>query len=221
MFDFKENFTFWEMDGMDLILEDIFFETHVVDVKRKSVWLVVYYICKELTLKLTMIPMTGGDKLNLVLINQMTNEQMVVVVWMDQLQKTHEEAKIDGPPPKHIHEVLGRYNDVLTNDLSQELLPIREVDHKIEVISGSEPPSKAHYQFKKKKLLELKKQLNDLLSRDYIRPSKSPYGAPMLFVDKNDGKLRMCINYRTLNKVTIKKTTHYLGLMIFSTDWRS
>ena len=56
----------------------------------------------------------------------------------------------------------------------------------------------------KKELLELMKQLNDLLSKDYIRPSKSSYRAPVLFVDKMDGKLHMCIDYRALNKVTIK-----------------
>ena len=148
--------------------------------------------------------MAGGGKLNLVSIDQMTNKQMVVVVRMEQLQRTHEEAKTNGPPPKHICKVLGRYKDVLTNELPQELPPTREVDHKIEVIPGSEPPSKAPYRLNQKELLELKKQLNDLLSRGYIRPSKSPYGAPVLFVDKKDGKLRMCIDYRALNKVTIK-----------------
>jgi hypothetical protein len=76
---------------------------------------------------------------------------------MDQLQKTYEEAKIDGPPLKHIHEVLGKYNDILTNDLSQELFSIREVDHKIEVTSGSEPPSKAPYQIEQKTIARIKK----------------------------------------------------------------
>ena len=123
---------------------------------------------------------------------------------MEQMEGTLGEARKDRSLPKHIREVLGKYKDVLTNELPQELPPKREVDHKIEVISGSEPPSNAPYQLNQKELLELKKQLNDLLSRGYIRPSKSPYGAPLLFVDKKDGKLRICINYRALNKVTIK-----------------
>ena len=100
--------------------------------------------------------------------------------------------------------MLGKYKDVLTNDLLQESPPRTEVDHKIKVIPKSKPPSKAPYQLNQKELLELKKQLNDLLSRGYIRPSKSPYGAPIIFVDKKDGKLCMCINYKALNKVTIK-----------------
>ena len=53
-------------------------------------------------------------------------------------------------------------------------------------------------------LLELKKQLNDLLARGYVRSSKSPYGALVFFVDKKDGKLQMYIDYRALNKIAIK-----------------
>ena len=124
---------------------------------------------------------------------------------MEELQRTYRETKNDGPPPKHICEVLGRYKNVLTNELPQELLPMREVGHKIKVIPRSKAPFKTPYQLNQKELLELKKQLNDLLSRGYIRPSKSLYGALVFLMDKKDGKLHMCINYRALNKVTIKK----------------
>ena len=206
--EFVESFTLCEMDEVDLILGDTFFEAHTVDVRRKPVRLVVCRDGKEVTLQLTRIPMAGGGKLNLVSMEQMQDEQLVVWVRMEQMEETQGEAKKDEPLPRHIREVLGKYKDVLTNELPQELPqelpPRREVDHKIEVIPGSEPPSKAPYRLNQKELLELKKQLNDLLSRGYIRPSKSPYGAPVLFVDKKDGKLRMCIDYRALNKVTIK-----------------
>jgi hypothetical protein len=53
-------------------------------------------------------------------------------------------------------------------------------------------------------LEELKRQLNDLLNQEYILQNKSPYGALALFVNKKDDKLRMCINYHALNKITIK-----------------
>ena len=202
--EFVESFTLCKMDEVELILEDTFFEAHMVDVRHKPVCLVVCRDGKEVTLQLTRNPMAGGGKLNLVSIEQMQDKQLVVVVQMEQMEGTRWEARKDGLLPRHISKVLGKYKDVLTNELSQELLPKREVDHKIEVIPRSEPPSKAPYQLNQKELLELKKQLNDLLSRGYIRPSKSPYGAPVLFVDKKDGKLRMCINYRALNKVTIK-----------------
>jgi hypothetical protein len=55
-----------------------------------------------------------------------------------------------------------------------------------------------------KDLAELKKQIEELLSKGFIRPSSSPWGAPTLFVDKKDGSRRLCIDYRSLNEVTIK-----------------
>ena len=57
-------------------------------------------------------------------------------------------------------------------------------------------------------LRELKAQLQELLSKDFIRPSASPWGAPVLFVKKKDGSFRMCIDYRQLNKVTVKNKYH-------------
>ena len=63
-----------------------------------------------------------------------------------------------------------------------------------------------------KELEELKSQLDELLAKECIRQSKSPYGAPVLFVDKKDGKLRLCIDYRALNKVTVKNSYPLLGI---------
>jgi hypothetical protein len=69
---------------------------------------------------------------------------------------------------------------------------------------GVAPPAKAPYQMSHEELKELKVQLEELLAKGYIKPSKSPYGAPVLFVHKKDGTLRMRVNYKTLNKVTVK-----------------
>ena len=176
-----------------------------MDVRHKLMHLVVCRDGKEGTLQLTRTPMARGGKLNLVSMKQMQDEQLVVVVVrIEQMEGIRGEARKDGPLLRHIRDLLGKYKDVLTNELPQELPPKKEIDHKIGVILGSEPPSKAPYRLNQKKLLKLKKQLDDLLSRGYIRPSKSPYRALVLFVDKMDGKLHMCIDYRALTKVTIK-----------------
>ena len=108
--------------------------------------------------------------------------------------------------PKCVKDVLKKYQDVMPEDLPNELPPRREVDHKIEVKLGSEPPSKAPYRLSQKELEDLKSQLDELLAKGYIRQSKSPYGTPVLFVDKKDRKLRLCIDYRALNKVTVKNS---------------
>ncbi|GKD40289.1 putative nucleotidyltransferase, ribonuclease H [Tanacetum coccineum] len=106
--------------------------------------------------------------------------------------------------PKVIERVLDEFKDVTSKELPKKLPPKREVDHTIELETGSKPPAKASYRMPPPELEELRSQLKDLIDAGYIRPLKAPYGAPVLFQRKKDGSLRMCIDYRALNKVTIK-----------------
>ena len=99
--------------------------------------------------------------------------------------------------------VVCKYPDVFSTDYSR-LSPQREVEFRIERVPGINPISMAPYRMTSSKLKELKEQLQDLLDKGFIRPSISPWGAPVLFVKKKDGSMRMCIDYRELNKVTIK-----------------
>ena len=82
--------------------------------------------------------------------------------------------------------------------------PEREVEFTIDLIPMTEPISIPPYRMALTKLRELKVQLEELLSKGLTRPSISPWGAPVLFVKKKDGILRLCIDYRKLNKVTIR-----------------
>ena len=84
----------------------------------------------------------------------------------------------------------------------QSLPPEREVDLSIEILPGTALISKAPYHMAPTELKELKTQLQELLDKVFFRPSVSPYGAPVLFVKKKDGTLRMCIDYRQINKVS-------------------
>ncbi|PNX87148.1 retrotransposon-related protein, partial [Trifolium pratense] len=84
------------------------------------------------------------------------------------------------------------------------LPPIREVEFAIDVMPGTRPIHIAPYRMAPSEMSELKSQLEDLLSKKFIRPSVSPWGAPVLLVKKKDGKSRLCVDYRQLNKVTIK-----------------
>ncbi|CAA0825696.1 Uncharacterized mitochondrial protein AtMg00860, partial [Striga hermonthica] len=82
--------------------------------------------------------------------------------------------------------------------------PNRQVEFSIDLIPGASPVSKAPYGMAPKELQELKTQIQELLRLSFIRPSVSPWGAPVLFVKKKDGSIRMCIDYRDLNQLTIK-----------------
>ena len=84
------------------------------------------------------------------------------------------------------------------------LPPPREVEFSIELMPGTGPISIAPYRMSPLELSELKKQLEELLEKGFVRPSVSPWGAPVLLVKKKDGSMRLCIDYRQLNKVTIK-----------------
>ena len=84
------------------------------------------------------------------------------------------------------------------------LPPLRHINHKIELEPGAAPTSKAPYRMSQSELDELRKQLAELIQLGHIRPSRSAYGAPVLFVKKKSGAMRLCVDYRALNKVTIK-----------------
>ena len=82
--------------------------------------------------------------------------------------------------------------------------PDRDIDFCIDLEPSTRPISIHPYRMAPAELRELKAQLQDFLSKGFIRPSASPWGAPVLFVKKKDGSFRMCIDYRQVNKVNAK-----------------
>jgi hypothetical protein len=93
--------------------------------------------------------------------------------------------------------------DIFPEDLPG-LPPERDVEFVIELKPGTTPISRRSYRMPPNELAELKTQLQDLLEKGFIRPSSSPWGCPAIFVKKKDQTLRMCVDYRPLNEVTIK-----------------
>ncbi|GJR13388.1 putative reverse transcriptase domain-containing protein [Tanacetum coccineum] len=99
--------------------------------------------------------------------------------------------------------VVRDFPEVFSDDLSG-LLPIREIEFRIELTPGATPVTKSPYRLAPSELEELSGQLKELQDKGFIRPSSSPWEASMLFVKKKDGSFRMCIDYRELNKLTVK-----------------
>ncbi|GKE51172.1 putative reverse transcriptase domain-containing protein, partial [Tanacetum coccineum] len=99
--------------------------------------------------------------------------------------------------------VVRDFPEVFLDDLSG-LPPVRKIEFHIDLIPGASPIVKSPYRLAPSEMLELSNQLKELEEKGFIRPSHSPWGAPMLFVKKKDGAMRMCIDYRELNKLTIK-----------------
>ena len=84
------------------------------------------------------------------------------------------------------------------------LPPSREVEFSIDLVPGTGPLSMAPYRMAPAELVELKKQIEEMMEKQFIQPSISPWGAPVLLVKKKDGSSRLCVDYRQLNKMTIK-----------------
>ncbi|GJU04285.1 putative reverse transcriptase domain-containing protein [Tanacetum coccineum] len=95
------------------------------------------------------------------------------------------------------------FPEVFPKDLPG-LPPMRQVEFQIDLVPCAAPVARAPYRLAPTELQELSTQLQELSDKEFIRPSSSPWGAPVLFVKKKDGSFRMCINYRELNKLTVK-----------------
>ena len=99
--------------------------------------------------------------------------------------------------------VVCEYPDIFPVELPG-ILPKRDIEFLIDLLHGTTPIAKRPYRMSVSELEELMTQLKELLDKQFIRPSSSPWGAPVIFVEKKDGTQRMCVDYRSLNKVAIK-----------------
>nr|GFC21217.1 putative reverse transcriptase domain-containing protein [Tanacetum cinerariifolium] len=99
--------------------------------------------------------------------------------------------------------VIQDFPEIFPDDLSG-LPPVREIEFRIDLIPGALPVVKSPYRLAPLEMSELSSQLKEHQEKGFIRPSHSPWGAPVLFVKKKESAMRMCIDYRELNKLTIK-----------------
>lgn len=101
-------------------------------------------------------------------------------------------------------KALQPFEKTVTNEAPNELPPKRSITHRINLVPGSAPASRPQYRLTLNERAELTRQVDALLKQGFIRESDSPFNAPVLFVKKKDGSMRMCLDYRALNDQTIK-----------------
>ncbi|GJZ06819.1 putative reverse transcriptase domain-containing protein [Tanacetum coccineum] len=172
--------------GCTLTLLDQPFEIDLMPIKLGSFdvvigmdWLSKYHakiLCDE---KVVHIPING--------------ETLIIRV----MEKKSNEKRLKDIP------VVKEFSDVFPKDLPG-LPPVRQVEFQIDLIPGAAPVARIPYRLAPSEMQELSNQLQELGDRGFIRPSTSPWEAPVLFVKKKDRSFRMCIDYRELNKLTIK-----------------
>ena len=101
-----------------------------------------------------------------------------------------------------------KYAAVMPDELPDHLPPSRgRHDHKIELTPDAQPPNQKYYRLSYEEQAECHRQIEDGLKKGFIRPSTSPWGSPVLFVKKKDGTMRMCIDFRAVNALTVKNRT--------------
>ncbi|GJV95563.1 putative reverse transcriptase domain-containing protein [Tanacetum coccineum] len=113
------------------------------------------------------------------------------------IEKKSDEKRLEDIP------IVREFLEVFLEDLPG-LPPVRQVEFQIDLILGATPVARAPYRLAPSEIQELSNQLQELAYRGFIRPSTSPWGAPILFVKKKDESFRMCIDYQELNKLTVK-----------------
>ncbi|GJW92373.1 putative reverse transcriptase domain-containing protein [Tanacetum coccineum] len=118
-------------------------------------------------------------------------------VTAKEVEDKSEKKRLEGVP------IVRDFPEVFPEDLPG-LPPTRQVEFQIDLVPGAAPVARAPYRLAPSEMKELSEQLKELSDKGFIRPSSSPWGAPVLFVKKKDGSFRMCIDYRELNKLTVK-----------------
>jgi hypothetical protein len=180
--------------GVEFLANLIVLESKGIDVILGMDWLSKQNGLIDCVKKAVRLTPSSGKELEYVAENLVTNKAASNIIVLNHLDAV---STLD-------IRVVSEYPDVFQEELPG-MPPDREIEFFIELVPGAAPIFKRPYRMAANQLADLKEPLQDLLDKGYVRPSASPWGAPVIFVLKKDGAQRMCMDYRSLNEVTIKK----------------
>nr|GFA79361.1 putative reverse transcriptase domain-containing protein [Tanacetum cinerariifolium] len=190
-----------ELDSFDIIVGMDWFKTyHVVIVCDEKIVRVPF---GNETLIIRCDGSNNGNQLNIISCTKTRNYLLkgylvfLANITTKMIKDKSEEKRLEDVP------IVRDFSEVFPKDLPG-LPPTRQVEFQIDLIPGAAPIARAPYRLAPSEMKELSDQLQELSDKGFIRPSSSPWGAPVLFVKKKDGLFWMCIDYRELSKLTVK-----------------
>ena len=133
----------------------------------------------------------------------------------DKINNTTVNDKADSFATQVKNQVLEQFPTLFPSELPRELPPSDRLQHPIDLVPNHKIPPRKLYRQSEDELKETKRQIYEYLDAGHVRPSSSSFGAPVLLVKKKDGSMRMCIDYRGLNDITVKNNFPFHESMIY------
>ncbi|CAI7833176.1 unnamed protein product [Closterium sp. NIES-54] len=207
-FTFRQEMLATTLDGTDILLSHDWLRRHNPQVDWTTGDCTVQVNGNNIAL-----PRWGSPESSSVRVNAITMKRAVaagvdvyaVDIWEAEVaDKGGDLQKLLADVPDDLAAQMKQYSGIFPDDLPTRLPPQRPHDHRIELEPGAQPTIQRHFRLTQPERDELRKQLDYLLEKEFIRPSSSPFAAPILFTPKKDEGFHMCIDYRALNRVTIK-----------------
>ena len=173
-------------------------------IKYNNTNIILYHSQYQTNIVLNSLSISAHKFKNLIKSKRQCKQHQIYVMHLIDIHSIDNGSSNDEFSNKLHNIISNNYSDILDN-IPPGVVPSRAgVDHTIELVPGAKPPNQPAYRASNSHNDELKRQIDELLQMRFIRPSTSPYSSPVLFVKKKDGSMRMCIDYRALNKVTVK-----------------